>query len=557
MFSFHRDGRFLAACCEVLQYSQAHLKKRDVYQYLLLVFLIIICAIRIHLLAIPLDRDEGEYAYSGQLILQGTPPFSQSYNMKMPGIYVAYAAILACFGQTSTGIHVGLLVINIFCSLALAFIGRRLYNPLVGCTAGAAFASMSLSSSMSGLSANAEYFVIVFALFGISILLSAIDRESKGLFCLSGLFLGTCFLMKQHGAAFVIFAFLFLFLEELQLRGKHWKVVVFRASIFCAGAAVPFLLVCLWLLSAGVFNAFWFWTFTYAHEYVSQIPLRIGIHIFRDAITTVFLSSPVCWLLALTGFVSLMAAWKHSRNHAFLVTLLVFSFLSIWPGFYFRDHYFILLLPAVSLLSGIGVNAVTSLSARRPELYSILAFILVMAAFTATPFIERSILLEASPLRASKLIYTRNPFAESRVIADSLKAWTLPSDKIGILGSEPQIFFYAHRKSASAYIYTYALMERHPFALTMQEEMIRQIESISPRYLVYVNVGESWLVRRDSYTAIFEWFNRYQRELYEIAGVADIISANKTVYVWGDEARKYSPQSSSWVAVFRRKTSDR
>jgi hypothetical protein len=140
-----------------------------------------------------------------------------------------------------------------------------------------------------------------------------------------------------------------------------------------------------------------------------------------------------------------------------------------------------------------------------------------------------------------------------RVIADSLKAWTSPTDKIGILGSEPQIFFYAHRQSASGYIYTYALMEKHPFALHMQDKMIRQIEAAAPRYLVYVNVDVSWLVRPDSFTRIFQWFNRHQRSMYDVAGVADIVSDRKTVFVWGNEVKKYAPQSSAWIAVFKRR----
>jgi hypothetical protein len=31
-------------------------------------------AVRWHLRELPLERDEGEYAYAGQLILQGVPP---------------------------------------------------------------------------------------------------------------------------------------------------------------------------------------------------------------------------------------------------------------------------------------------------------------------------------------------------------------------------------------------------------------------------------------------------------------------------------------------------
>ena len=48
----------------------------------------------------PLERDEGEYAYAGQLMLQLIPPYQLAYNMKLPGIYAAYAVVLKLFGQT-------------------------------------------------------------------------------------------------------------------------------------------------------------------------------------------------------------------------------------------------------------------------------------------------------------------------------------------------------------------------------------------------------------------------------------------------------------------------
>ena len=48
--------------------------------------------IRLRLLDVPLDRDEGEYAYFGQLLLAGVPPYADAYNLKAPGIYAAEVA---------------------------------------------------------------------------------------------------------------------------------------------------------------------------------------------------------------------------------------------------------------------------------------------------------------------------------------------------------------------------------------------------------------------------------------------------------------------------------
>ena len=55
----------------------------------LLVALVILFAayVRFRLRGFPLERDEGEYAYVGQMILQGIPPYQLAYNMKLPGTY--------------------------------------------------------------------------------------------------------------------------------------------------------------------------------------------------------------------------------------------------------------------------------------------------------------------------------------------------------------------------------------------------------------------------------------------------------------------------------------
>ena len=65
-----------------------------------LLVLLFVGFIRFRLLDMPLERDEGEYAYAGQLILQGIPPYELAYNMKLPGTYYAYALGMAVFGQT-------------------------------------------------------------------------------------------------------------------------------------------------------------------------------------------------------------------------------------------------------------------------------------------------------------------------------------------------------------------------------------------------------------------------------------------------------------------------
>src|SRR5262249_21152278 len=66
------------------------------------VTLVIIAAglIRLRLLDVPLDRDEGEYAYIAHLLLAGALPYASACSMKLPGIYAVYAGLLKIFGET-------------------------------------------------------------------------------------------------------------------------------------------------------------------------------------------------------------------------------------------------------------------------------------------------------------------------------------------------------------------------------------------------------------------------------------------------------------------------
>src|SRR5437867_6963020 len=152
--------------------------------FLAVIVLGLVIAIRIRLLGIPLERDEGEYAYAGQLMLQGIPPYKLAYNMKFPGTYEAYALIMALFGQTIVGIHLGLLLINAATILLIFLLGRRLINSIAGIAAAMTYAVLSGSSSVLGLAAHATHFAMLPVLGGTLVLLTPVaavyDRRNLG-----------------------------------------------------------------------------------------------------------------------------------------------------------------------------------------------------------------------------------------------------------------------------------------------------------------------------------------------------------------------------------------
>ena len=463
----------------------------------------LVVAIRIRLLGIPLERDEGEYAYAGQLMLEGIPPYKLAYNMKFPGTYAAYAGIMSIFGQTISGIHLGLLLVNAATTVLIYFLGRRLGNSTAGIAAAIAYAILSMSSSVLGLAAHATHFVMLPVLGATLLLLKQSDRKAVVSLFASGLLFGIGLLMKQPAVFFVLFGAIYLISTDIRRR-VGLKEVLLRSFIFGGGVILPFGITCLLLWYAGVFDKFWFWTIDYARQYGSLVSLTEAPWMFAQKVTQVIGAGWTLWLLA--GF-GLVAGLWHKATRAstsFLLGLFAFSALALSSGLYFRPHYFILVLPAVSLLVGIAISNLTARVTGRAEIVRFIPFFLFAAAVSLPIFRLQDLFFAVSPVEACRMLYGANPFPESVKIAEYVRDHTDPNDTIAVLGSEPQIYFYSSRHSATGYIYTYSLMEPQSYALPMQQEMIREIELARPKYLISVQMTISWFLGAESEALILE-----------------------------------------------------
>ncbi|HEY8154897.1 MAG TPA: glycosyltransferase family 39 protein [Myxococcota bacterium] len=522
--------------------------------------LILICAagLRLRLLGVPLERDEGEYAYAGQLLLEGLPPYQLAYNLKMPGSYAAYAGLMAVFGQTHTGIHLGLLFVNAASILLVFLLARRLFDARVGVLAAAAFAVLSISRGVLGFTANAEQLVLPPALAGMLALLRGVQAPRRFWFFLSGLLLGVGFLMKQHGSFFILFAASYLLYLDWEGRASLWRTALARWLPFAAGALLPFGATCLYLHQAGVFGAFWFWVFRYALEYVSQVSPLDAISWLPGNLAKVVGPCLGLWLFAGVGLIASQRRPAAESAGIYLGLLAFWSLLSVVPGFYFRPHYFILALPAVAIAAAQGLDwAGRRLFGAGPGWRPAAGSLLLSGLVLLDPIrVEAPYLFQWSPEQVSRRSYGIEPFPESLVIAEQLKRRAAPGDRIAVIGSEPQIYFYSQLRSATGYLYTYSLMEVQPFALAMQEQMIREVELNAPAFLVHVHIDGSWGEHAQSQQHIFEWLERYQ-EGFERIGlvVLEGEDAILTRYYWDEAARQQvlPAAEQSWIAILKRK----
>jgi hypothetical protein len=352
-------------------------------------------AIRIRLLGVPLERDEGEYAYAGQLILQGVPPYTLAYNMKFPGTYAAYAAIMSIFGQTTTGIHLGLLLVNAATIVLIFLVGRQFVNSVVGLAAGMSY-GVSVSPSVLGFAGHATHFVLLPVLGGTLRLLKATNRQAFGSLFASGMLFGLGVLMKQPAVFFALFGAIYLVSNNLHRRFRPEKIFL-GTLIFSAGVILPLGFTCLLLWRMGVFDRFWFWTIDYAWQYGSLVPSSQAPRFFFHSAKEVIVADWPIWTLAGIGIVTGLREQRTRPIAVFLLTFLFFSVLAICPGFYFRLHYFTFVLPAVSLLAGVAISRLSDLSVDRLIVVRSIPILILGLAIAWPMLAERKFFLKPHP----------------------------------------------------------------------------------------------------------------------------------------------------------------
>lgn len=320
------------------------------------------------------------------------------------------------------------------------------------------------------------------------------------------------------------------------------------------GSIIPFGLFLIALAIGGVIDRFWFWTFKYASKYVSMTSLEDGLELLRLNLSPGLQMNLSIFLAAALGLTSPLWDEKARSKRVFSLGFFLASLIALSLGFYFRRHYFILLFPSLALLSGIAIAALgRRISRFLSQPLTVDIVLLTLIIICAYPlFAQRKSLFQLTPTEVCRRIYGGNPFPESLEIARYLRQNTSEDDRIAVMGSEPQIYFYAHRRAATGYLYTYALMESHPFALQMQKEMIQEVETAKPKYLVFVDVPTSWLRKSQSNPLLFNWLKSYLSKYYERTMAVDIISDTQTLYLWGKKAKSYVSQSNLSLSIFKR-----
>ncbi|HEV2330679.1 MAG TPA: glycosyltransferase family 39 protein [Verrucomicrobiae bacterium] len=517
-----------------------------------LLIVVLMAFVRYRLLDLPLERDEGEYASAGQLMLEGIPPYQLMWNMKLPGTYFACALGMAAFGQTAAGIHATLIVANSLTIIFVFLLGQRLFGTIAGLAACATYGVLSASPVVLGLAAHANQFVMLFAVWGAWQLWKAEEFYRWHAFVFSGMLFGLAFIMKQQGICFCLFAAAIVFWHAI-VNGTMMKPLFLQKLFFlCVGMALPFAAVCAYLNQMGVSTKFWFWTFDYARSYATELTLLQGLQHFGVYARKAW---PIYFPFLGFVLVSLPFVFRDRALRGQIIfgaTFLFFSVVGASIDLYFREHYFILILPALAIFMGLAI--VSLQFATENNAFKIIPPLICLLILAGSVYQQRQFYFQLPANAVSRIIYKGDaPFADMPAVGSYIAGHSGPNATLAVVGSEPEIYFYAQRHPATGYIYTYPLMEPQPYAKQMQAEMIGEIETNRPEYLVYVSNPGSWNARPGSDRSIFDWFTQYSGKFYDRVALVDQISWSKTAFVSGKDIKNYHLIGRDYVGIFKRK----
>ena len=536
-------------------------------RFLILALVVLLAAsflLRVPLISVPLERDEGEYAYIAQRLLHGEVPYRDAFDQKPPLIFFLYFAAMLAFGFSTQGIHLGMHLYSLVTIFMLYRLAARLLNPWAGLLAAALLSVTVAGSGYLGNAANTEIFMILPLIWGLSATLGALEGDRPRLLLGSGALHGLALACKQVALTNLVFVVLLAVLWRQGGRRPSPGTVAARLGWLLLGCLAPWVLIVGYFALNGALGDFIHNVFIYNFTYAARLSFGIGIikHFLFQA-GWILRNDWVTLAAALGGLAYLLVRPSTRHLGCLLAGWLVFSFAGTSIGWYYRPHYFIQTIPAVAALAAAGLWAggrgLVALGGRftggKAGWGGWVAAALLWAGVVATPAaLEYPRYLSFGPEAISRYTYMGNPFIEAMDVAQYLREHSEPDDSVFILGSEPEILFYAQRKSATRYIFFYPLMTCYPGVRQDQEKAVEEMARAYPKFIVVINIRTSLLASKCTERYIFGALKEYLKRYYTVEGHGTVPINRRGRMVWGNDARRnLEAARKAQIQVFRRR----
>jgi hypothetical protein len=470
--------------------------------------LLLFAALRWNSYDAPLTRDEGEYAYSAQVLRHGLTPYEHSFLQKPPMVVYSYAVADFVAPHVFWFPRVLAYAFAALATVLLGYIARREFGPGVALPAMWMMTPMILLAGLEQFTANTEMFMLLPMVATVAIYVYSRHRGGGPAVWVAGGLLGAVTICYKY-TAFPVLALVFAawsFDEWRQGKSARRLCLHWLLALFGMGAASAIVLGLFLGRDGGkhlwdctvLFNRF------YAAETFAPSSLWSRMHELWDS----------WWILFL---VPLLLVFRREARVLFWLGMFFAAWVTTAASQY--GHYYITVMPFWALLMAVAIRSfVTWLHGRppKPQNWSgpiLTALVVLVLCWADVPWIMRT-----KERFATDKMKGWSAFLESRQIAQRIGELTTPQDFVYVAGSEPQILYYARRFSPTRFIIAYPLMIPTPLAKGYQEEAIQDLEKRPPAVIALVRSNTSWLRQNDSPPDLLSYLTALLKEHYDALG---------------------------------------
>ena len=509
-------------------------------------------ALRAPLLELPLERDEGEYAYIAWRMQEGDVPYRDAFDQKPPGTFAAYWLAFEVLGRDARSPRLLLHLWSLGTAVVLFLLLQALAGRLAAAAAVLVFAALSADPRIGAATVNTEAFLLLPMVAALACTLRGARRGGAAAWLAAGALSALAVAFKQVAATNAIYVCVLALV--LPGPGARWL----RALGLAAGASLVVVPIVAVFAAVGAAEAFTDAVLLHNLEYASRRSFAEGLAALGAAFGSQAPSFAFVWLLA--GCALLRPGLEGRPVWGVLTGWLLASLAGVAIGWQFRPHYFVQALPALAACAGVALaSAVRALEQRASGAAYGAALALGIVLVTLPALANREVLTAATPELAARRLWGLNPFPEAAAIGRHIARTSAPDESVYVVGSEPQIFFYAQRRSATRYIFFYPLTGGYPEVARRQREAMAEVAAARPRYVVWVHVPTSLLVSERTDRWIFDESRNLLAKGYGLELVAHpdadgetyVLARGQGAVAWVGDARE-DLDATPWVAVYRR-----
>jgi hypothetical protein len=448
-----------------------------------------------------LIRDEGEYAYLGQQILRGAVPYQDAYNQKTPFVFYLMAAIQSAAGPGMPALRLATVGYGWITTVLLYLTTRRLVGPGAASAAALAFNVMTFDQCGMVHPASTEFYMLLWIVLGVDLWYRGRSSGRAAPLVLAGAAAGLAYQTKQTGMAVVAFflaervAALWWSLKtgaglpEAKGQGGGWRRAVRDVALAGLGFGGVLAAVLAYFAAHGALGAYVECTWTNNWQYVGQrFEDPFGVLVLTGIVITDVARWDVgLWLWGTVGLVGLARTRPAAQGGSLWLLLLLLAAAGLATGADFVHYYEPLIVP-LAIGTGAALAWLAGLLLRpgqRPGTRVVLvALLLAPFVWPAARWAE---LLRMSDARLQQINQALPPSGAAPSVARYIADNTTPDECILVIGSEPEVYYYAERASCTRLIFTFPLAPSYSFSSRLQEEFRHDFLTRRPRYVALAN----------------------------------------------------------------------